>query len=53
MALSRRNQRLGCAYDPDKISDARVAEVVMMDISPNRDAACPRNFSLPGFSFYF
>ena len=53
MALARRNQRLRFAYDTDKIPDARVAEVVVMDISPNRDAASPCNFSLTGLTLYF
>ncbi|MCB1128379.1 MAG: hypothetical protein KDM81_17930 [Verrucomicrobiae bacterium] len=53
MALARRYQRLRPAYDTDKISNARITEAAVMDISPNRDAASPRNFSVTGLSVYF
>jgi hypothetical protein len=56
MALARRHQRLRFTYDAEKISDARVAEMMVMDIGPKRDAAGPCNFSLTGmlrcFSHY-
>lgn len=53
MALARRHQRLRFAYDTDKISDARIAQVVVMDISSNRDASSPCNFRLTGLSLFF
>ena len=53
MAAARRNQRLRLAYDTGKISDAGVAEVMVMEIGPNRDAAGLCNFSLTGLSRFF
>jgi hypothetical protein len=53
MAPARRNQRLRYSYDTDKIPNARIAETVVMDISPHRDAASPRYFSLAGLLINF
>ena len=53
MALARRNQCLGFAYDTDKISDAGIAEAMVMDIGASRDATGPCNFSSTGFLRFF